>query len=373
MAFKIWLSPPHIGTDEVSYIEMALKANHLAYFGENTIEFNSSLRAYSQTKYAVLTNSGTSAIHLALKVLGVESGDHVICQSNSFVASANPILYLNAIPVFIDSEKDTWNMSPDLLDEALNTLKKKGIKPKAIISVDLYGMPCEYDGIRKIANNHEVPILEDSAEALGSSYKGIPCGNLGSIGVYSFNANKIITTSGGGALVTNSKDYCVRADYLANQAKADKAYLWHEELGYNYKFSNVLAGIGVAQLNRLDEYTRRRRHIFNVYQKKLCDLNPEVSFQKESSDSYSNRWLSCFTFTSFEQKESVKQALLNANIECRSLWFPLHKQPVFRQALSFNNGVSEDLFEKGLCLPSGSNLQANQLEEIISVISEQIK
>ena len=373
MAFKIWLSPPDIGSEELSNIKMALKANHLAYFGENTIQFSAALKAFSQTKYSVLTNSGTSSIHLALRVLGVGPGDYVICQSNSFVASANPILYLNAIPVFVDSENESWNMCPELLEEALLSLKKRGIKPKAIISVDLYGMPCEYDSIRKIAKNHEVPILEDSAEALGSSYKNTPCGNLGSIGIYSFNANKIITTSGGGALVTDNEDHSIKANYLANQAKGEKAYLWHEDLGYNYKFSNVLAGIGVAQFERLIDYAKRRRYIFNTYKKVLCDLRPEITYQRESSNSYSNRWLSCFTFDSFEEKEKVRLALLQSKIECRNLWLPLHKQPVFKQALSFINGTSEGLFEKGLCLPSGSNLKANELEEIISIISDQLK
>ena len=333
MAFKIWLSPPDICSEAETYMHKALAANHLAYFGANTTEFISALKEFTQAEHIVLTNSGTSAIHLALKVLGVGSGDYVICQSNSFVASANPILYLNAIPVFIDSEKDSWNMSPELLDEALKTLGKQGIKPKAIISVDLYGMPGDYNSLLKIAQDYEIPILEDSAEALGSYYNDVPCGTLGSIGVYSFNANKIVTTSGGGAIVTGDKGYAAQSTYLSNQAKANKDILWHEHLGYNYKFSNVLAGIGVAQMNRLEHFVNRRRHIFETYQKGLLEIDPNISIQKESLKAFSNRWLSCFAFDSHEQKEQIRTALINAKIECRNLWNPLHKQPVFKTGI----------------------------------------
>jgi dTDP-4-amino-4,6-dideoxygalactose transaminase len=372
MGFKIWLSPPHIKDTPLANLLKAFESNELSHFGENTINFKTVLENYLEYRHVSLVSSGTAAIHLALLSLGIKKGDYVLCQSNTFIASANPIVYLNAEPIFIDSERDTWNICPNLLEEALYDLAKKGIKPKAIVAVALYGMPYKHDSIKKIAKNFDIPIIEDSAEALGSTYKKRKCGTLGDISIFSFNTNKIITTSGGGALVSNNSKVIKKADYLANQAKTEAPFLWHEELGYNYKLSNLLAGIGLTQMQSLDEFIDKRRLIFDYYASSLKSINAKIGFQLESKNRFSNRWLSCFTFESYNLKERVRKRLINEGIECRNLWNPLHKQPIFQHYLNYLNGVSEDLFNRGLCLPSGSNLSDAELKEITELIKSEL-
>ena len=372
MKFRIWLSPPHLSGNELSYIGGALDSNHLSAFGSNTDTFKKALSNFIkvQKQQIALTNSGTSALHLALKTLGVGKGDYVICQSNSFIATSNCILYENAIPVFVDSEPHSWNMCPDLLEESLKDLHKKGIRPKALITTDLYGMPCDYDQIIRLANEHNLVVIEDSAEALGSTYKNNHCGTLTEAGVFSFNTNKIITTSGGGALISKVSHVLEKAYYLARQAKSSRPYYWHEELGYNYSFSNVLAGIGVAQMQQIESFVETRRQIFDFYKQRFCDTtNSQVDYQKEPHQARSNRWLSCFLFSSRDQKEKLIEALAQNGIECRNLWTPIHKQPLYANSLKYVNGVSEDLFNRGLCLPSGSNLSPTDLEEIADLVS----
>jgi dTDP-4-amino-4,6-dideoxygalactose transaminase len=376
MTFRIWLSPPHLLGTELPYIQEAIRTNHVSSFGPNIDGFKKVLSNYInvQKQQIALTNTGTSALHLALKTMGVSEGDYVICQSNSFIATANCILYLNAIPVFIDSEPHSWNMCPDLLEEALMDLQKKGIKPKALITVDLYGMPCDYERIIRLTDNYNIPIIEDSAEALGSTYKHMKCGTLTEAGVFSFNTNKIITTSGGGALISKHPNILDKANYLAQQAKSDKAYYWHEELGYNYSFSNILAGIGLAQMQQLDFFVEERRRVFDFYKQRFYDETPSfgVDYQKEWGAARSNRWLSCFLFNSTDTKEKVFEALRQKGIECRNLWTPIHKQPLYKGCHKYLNGVSEDLFTRGLCLPSGTHLTTFELEEIADLVTQQL-
>jgi len=372
MSFKIWLSPPHIKDSPLANIEKAIVSNELSYFGDNTNKFKLVLENYLQKSHVTFVNSGTSAIHLALSALEITDNDYVLCQSNTFVASANPILYLHAKPIFIDSETDSWNMCPVLLKEALHDLAEKGITPKALIAVSLYGMPYKHTEIKEIADNFGIPIIEDSAEALGSTYNGQKCGSLGELSIFSFNTNKIITTSGGGALISNNPKVLEKADYLANQAKSEAPYLWHETLGYNYKFSNLLAGIGLSQMANLSEFIEKRRFIFEYYKSTLEASHTKLGYQLESEGCFSNRWLSCFTFESHALKERVRTSLIAKGIECRNLWHPLHQQPLFQSNSHYVNGVSEDLFNRGLCLPSGSNLTEDNLKEICDLIKSEL-
>lgn len=369
MSYRIWLSPPEIGDLEIKHTNQALNNQHLAYFGTQTEAFSQKLKNRSKSQELLLTNSGTSALHLALLALGVNKGDIVICQTNSFVAAANSILYVGAQPVFIDSELDTWNMCPLMLESCLKDLASRNKHPKAIITVDLYGMPCQYKEILEIAKSYRVPLIEDSAEALGSVYNSEPCGSIGVMGIYSFNANKIVTTSSGGALLSNTPDLIEKASYFANQAKSNTPNYWHEDLGYNYKFSNVLAGIGNAQMDRLDHFLERKHAIFNYYLEQLESIMGEVTYQKTPKHSYSNRWLSTFVFKNEKLREVIRIELLSNDIECRPLWTPLHLQPLYKRCLSYLNGNSENLFKSGLCLPSGTQLLDPELEEITSIIS----
>lgn len=369
MNYRIWLSPPHLSGQEYDFIKDALASNWIAPTGPQIDAFEEELAACLNNEKSVLAlNSGTAAIHLGLIELGVQKNDLVICQSNSFIASANPITYLNACPVFVDSESDTWNMCPELLETAIKTCIKNHRKPKAIIAVHIYGMPYNHDAVDFISKKYEIPVLEDSAEALGSHYKQKPCGTLGKLSVLSFNGNKIITCSAGGALIVGDSNAYYRSKHLASQAKSDKDYLHHETVGFNYRMSNLLASIGRAQLTKLPDFVEKRRSNFAFYQQKLEPVIPKLSFQIESVSSFSNRWLSCFTFSTAEEKKKIMQILVQNGIECRQLWKPLHSQPVFKDCLAFENGISDQLFDKGLCLPSGSNLSRNDLEEIVDLI-----
>ena len=365
---KIWLSSPHMGENEQRYVKDAFDTNWVAPLGPNVNGFESSIEKYLDNEVHVAAlSSGTAAIHLGLVLLGVSAGDEVLCQSFTFSASANPICYLGAKPIFVDSEKDTWNISPELLKKAIEDRIKKGKKPKAIIAVHLYGMPYRVNEVKEIGEHYGIPVLEDSAEALGSTYAGVKCGSFGEIGILSFNGNKIITTSGGGALVTRNKEYKEKAVYLATQARDEAPHYQHSTVGYNYRMSNVLAGIGRGQMEVLDDRVAARRSNFEYYKQHLAHIK-EIEFLEEMPDMYSNRWLTCILTPTVQIRENIRFALNEVDIESRPLWKPMHLQPVFEKCESYVDGTSEDLFERGLCLPSGSNLQRADLDRVIEVI-----
>ena len=350
----------------------AFDTNWIAPLGPNVNGFENDIKDYlDENKQVAVLSSGTSAIHLALELLGVSHGDEVLCQSFTFSASANPIIYQGATPIFIDSETDTWNMCPELLEIAIKDRIEKNKKPKAIIAVHLYGMPYKADEIQQIADSFGIPIVEDSAEALGSSHKGKMCSTLGNIGILSFNGNKIITTSGGGALVAKSKELKERAVYLATQARDDAPHYQHSVVGYNYRMSNVVAGIGRGQMEVLQNRVAARRKNYEYYYNALKDCKG-IEFLNEPEGFYSNRWLSCVLTPSFEMREKIRLELEKFNIESRPLWKPMHMQPVFKRFPSFSDGTSEDLFQRGLCLPSGSNLTFDDLDRIIDIIKPQV-
>lgn len=367
---KIWLSSPHMGGAEQDYVNEAFETNWIAPLGPNVNAFEHAIRSQlGDNVHVAALSSGTAAIHLGLQLLGVGHGDEVLCQSFTFSASANPIMYLGATPVFVDSEVDTWNISPELLRKAIeNRILEKGL-PKAIIAVHLYGIPYKVDEIHAIAKEYGIPVLEDSAEALGSTYMDKPCGAFGDIGVLSFNGNKIITTSGGGALTAKSKTLTDKAIFLATQARDDAPHYQHSNIGYNYRMSNVLAGIGRGQMEVLQNRVDSRRSNFEYYQNELASLK-EIEFIDEAEGFYSNRWLSCVLTPSFEIREGIRLALLEENIESRPLWKPLHMQPIFSEYKTFVDGTSEDLFSRGLCLPSGSNLSSEDLKRVSDCIKK---
>ncbi|WP_033958611.1 aminotransferase class I/II-fold pyridoxal phosphate-dependent enzyme [Psychroserpens jangbogonensis] len=368
MESKIWLSSPHMGGNEQSYVNNAFETNWIAPLGPNVDGFESDLQRYLKDGSLVAAlSSGTAALHLALILLGIKQGDEVICQSKTFSASANPIVYQGATPIFVDSENETWNMCPEMLETAIQDRIKKGKKPKAIIPVHLYGMPYKANEIHNIASKYNIPVVEDSAEALGSTYKDKKCGTFGDLSILSFNGNKIITTSGGGALVTKDNALKEKAVFLATQARDNAVEYLHSSIGYNYRLSNVLAGIGRGQMEVLDQRVSSRRKNHETYKASLNHIQ-EISFLDEPEGLFSNRWLSCFLLPSEDIREGLRLNLLEANIESRPLWKPMHQQPVFQAYPSYINGVSDNLFKKGLCLPSGSNLTENELNRVISAI-----
>lgn len=337
-------------------------------------DFESAVSDLAGRKYGVALHSGTASIHLAVKVLGIQKGDIVLCQSFTYAATAFPICYEGAIPVFIDSEPDTWNMDPELLEKAIkdyNTNRSSGGGVKAIMLVDLYGMPANMNKIMEIAGRHEIPVIEDAAEALGSTFEGIACGTFGHISIFSFNSNKIVTSSGGGMLLTDLEEYAQKACYYATQAKDPGANLIHREIGHNYRMSHVNAAIGNSQFRSLQPRIRSRRSNHAQYEKLLGGI-PGISFLKEPEGAYSNRWLTTILIdpqkTGGITREDLRLALEADNIEARPLWKPMHLQPVFKDCKSYTNGVSESLFEQGLCLPSGSNLTEDDLNRIAAVI-----
>jgi len=359
-----------MGGKEQDFINSAFKENWIAPLGPNVNGFESDISNFlgEESKTAVLS-SGTAAIHLGLKLLKVQPGDEVICQSFTFSASANPINYLGAKPVFVDSERDTWNICPVQLEKAILDRLEKGKKPKAIIAVHLYGMPYRVKEIKEISEKYNIPVVEDSAEALGSSVNDIKCGTFGTIGVISFNGNKIITTSGGGALITKSQDVKDRAVFLATQARDNAVHYQHSEIGHNYRMSNVLAGIGRGQMEVLQDRVNSRRENYEIYKKELSHYG-EIEFKDDIPGYYSNQWLTAILVSSFVLREKIRLELLDENIESRPLWKPMHMQPVFKNCVKYINGVSEDLFTRGLCLPSGSNLTKEDLYRIINIIKK---
>ena len=370
---KIWLSSPHMGGSEQKYVNEAFETNWVAPLGPNVNEFERTIEHFvgSEVKVAALS-TGTAAIHLALEILGVGKGDEVLCQSFTFSASANPIMYLGAIPIFVDSEKDTWNICPVLLEKAILDGIERGMKPKAIIAVHLYGMPYKVKEIKELSLKYGIPIVEDSAEALGSAFQDEKCGSFGTIGVLSFNGNKIITTSGGGALVTKNLEFKNKAIFLATQARDDAPHYQHSHVGYNYRLSNVLAGIGRGQMEVLNDRVQSRRGNYDYYVEMLGDFS-NLTFLAEPEGYFSNRWLTCILTPSFEFREELRLALADEDIESRPLWKPMHMQPIFEGFKSFLNGTSEDLFDRGLCLPSGSNLSKYDLNRVIEIIKNHLK
>ncbi|MBE50182.1 MAG: pyridoxal phosphate-dependent aminotransferase [Flavobacteriales bacterium] len=366
---KIWLSSPHIGNKEFQYVTEAFDTNWIAPVGPHIEKFERQLSIRMQDNFVAALSSGTSAIHLALILLGVKENDEVICSSFTFAASANPIMYLGAKPIFIDSELDTWNMCPIQLEKAIKSRIDAGKKPKAIILVHLYGMPAKMPEIISISEKYEIPIIEDAAEALGSLYNKKPLGSLTKFGVLSFNGNKIITTSGGGALVSSEKFQIEEAKFLSTQARDEAPHYQHSKIGYNYRLSNVCAAIGLGQLEVLKERVEQRRLWYQKYKELLVDI-AEINFLEEPKDCFCNRWLTCITIDekSKVNREILRQELYKDNIESRPLWKPMHMQPIFSSFMAFGGDISESLFERGLCLPSGSNMLEDDFYRVVTKI-----
>jgi dTDP-4-amino-4,6-dideoxygalactose transaminase len=369
---RLYLSSPHMGGEEIKYINQAFETNWVSPAGPNIDAFENDLISYNDSSsYCAALSSGTAAIHLALIILGVEQGDEVLCSTFTFSGTCNPIVYQKATPVFIDSEKDTWNMDPVVLREAIVDRIKKGKKPKAIIPVHLYGMPAKMDQIISIAREFEIPIIEDAAEGIGSTYKKQKLGTFGDIGIFSFNGNKIITTSGGGALFSKNEAWVKKAKFLSTQARDPAPYYQHSHIGYNYRLSNICAGIGRGQMHVLDTRVQQRRNVFKCYESSLAPIEG-IAFQPELKESFSNRWLTCMLMSEeFDvTPESLRVGLEEQNIESRPLWKPMHLQPVFNKAPYYGSDVSERFFNTGLCLPSGSNMLRNDQDRVIEIVSE---
>jgi len=373
---RVFLSLPQLSGQEQKYIQKALNDNWITSGGPNVTDFENDLETYHGNEvFVAALNSGTSAIHLALILLKVKAGDEVICQSMTFSASANPILYQGATPVFVDSETETWNICPENLEIAIKSRIAKGKKPKAIIAVHLYGMPYKVDEVHAIAEKYAIPVIEDSAEALGSHYKGKKCGTFGMFGIFSFNGNKIITTSSGGALVANSKELKEKAIFYATQSRDEAIHYQHSEIGYNYRMSNVCAGIGRGQMEILNSNLKSKKQIHDFYVDLFTGINEITVFESTSSDYNSNYWLSTILIEPNQNinKDILLQAFEKANIESRPLWKPMHLQPLFFNYPYYGNKVSEDLFNKGLCLPSGTNLDDSEKTRIKDVINKLFK
>ncbi|AVI51806.1 pyridoxal phosphate-dependent aminotransferase [Pukyongia salina] len=371
---QIYLSSPHMGGTERDFVKEAFDTNWIAPLGPNVTGFESDLEQYlGSERHVAALSSGTAALHLALIMIGVREGDEVICQSMTFSASANPIVYQGATPVFVDSEPETWNMCPVQLEAAIKDRIEKGKKPKAIIVVHLYGMPYKVDEITAVATKYNIPVIEDSAEALGSKYKNRSCGTFGDLSILSFNGNKIITTSGGGALVTRTPAEKQKAVFLATQARDDAPHYQHSEIGYNYRLSNICAGIGRGQMQVLDEHIGLRRQMNQFYSDLFAQTEGVEVFSEPNSHYFSNHWLTCITVnsskTGFTAKE-IRLSLEKDNIESRPLWKPMHLQPVFKDSPYYGEKIAEELFLHGLCLPSGSNLKDADKQRIMSVLSQ---
>ena len=370
---KIWLSSPHMGGKEEVYVKEAFDTNWIAPLGPHVDGFENDLVAFTGTRAAAALSSGTAAIHLALILLDVKAGDEVLCQSFTFSASANPIVYQGAIPIFIDSERETWNMSPEHLRRAIVDRMTKGKKPKAIIPVHLYGMPANMEAIMAISTEFDIPVIEDAAEALGSIYQNKACGTFGHLGVLSFNGNKIITTSGGGALISANDEYINKARFYATQSRDAAPHYQHSHIGYNYRMSNVCAAIGRGQMEVLNQRVAKRRANYDFYTNAFNKLKG-ISFLQEPARSLSNRWLSTILVDDSlthkgVSRETIRLAMEKENIECRPLWKPMHLQPVFETYPFYGDGTAERLFEQGLCLPSGSNLSTEEITRVAGLLN----
>lgn len=375
---KIWLASPHMGGEEQKFIEEAFEQNWIAPLGPNVTNFEIELQNSLETnKEVAVLSSGTAALHLAMIMLGVKENDYVICQSLTFSASANPIVYQGAKPIFVDSEVNTWNLCPKAVEEAiLYCIEKKGKKPKAIVAVHLYGMPYQHEAIQNLSKTYDIPVIEDAAEALGSQYRQQACGTLGDLSILSFNGNKIITTSGGGALITPNKESKQKAIFLATQAKDDAPHYEHTQLGFNYRMSNICAGIGRGQLKILDQRVRQKRSIYHYYADALIDL-PGIQFPSTPQDCFNNHWLSTITvdptLSNNISREDIRLALEAENIESRPLWKPMHMQPFYKDALYFGGQIAENLFENGLCLPSDTKMKTEDLQRVVGIIKNLFK
>ncbi|RAV30977.1 aminotransferase class I/II-fold pyridoxal phosphate-dependent enzyme [Sinomicrobium soli] len=357
MSEKIWLSSPHMGGNEQKYVQQAFDTNWVAPLGPHVNGFEADIREYLGGKVEVAAvSAGTAALHLALILTGVKAGDEVICQSLTFSASANPIVYLGATPVFVDSEPDTWNLCPEVLEEAIKDRIAKGKKPKAIIAVHLYGMPYKVEEVHAVAGKYDIPVIEDAAEALGSTYKGQHCGTFGRMGILSFNGNKIITTSGGGALVCPDEEVKKKAVFLATQARDHAPHYQHSHIGYNYRMSNICAGIGRGQMEVLNDRVAQRRAMHDFYVNLFKGAGNITVFNEPGDDYCCNHWLTAILTDSYDAREKIRLSLESGNIESRPVWKPMHLQPVFGEAPYYGGSVAEDIFNRGLCLPSGSNL-----------------
>ena len=373
---QILLSTPHMGSSEIEFIEEAFRTNWIAPLGPNVDAFEREVAQLTGVAHAAALSSGTAAIHLALVLLGVGAGDRVFCSSLTFAASCNPIVYQNAEPVFIDAEPESWNMSPRALERALAEAKSEGWKPAAIIVVNLYGQSADMDPILDLCDRYDVPMIEDAAESMGATYKGRASGSFGKLSIFSFNGNKIITTSGGGMLLSNDEELIRRARFLSTQAREPALHYEHKEIGYNYRMSNILAGVGRGQLQVLQERVRARRQIFATYREGL-DL-PGVEWMPEPEWSYATHWLSACTIdptlAGLDSRTLLAQ-LGNEMIEARPVWKPMHRQPVFAHCRYFehaNESVSDRLFDTGICLPSGSNMQDDEVHRVVETIRKLI-
>ncbi|TGE07871.1 DegT/DnrJ/EryC1/StrS family aminotransferase [Hymenobacter fodinae] len=373
---RIFLSPPHLGRHELNYLHKAIEDNWVAPAGPNLDGFERDICEFTGAGHCVALTSGTAAIHLGLRLLGVGPGDEVLCPSFTFVATANPIVYLGAKPVFVDSEADTWNICPQRLREAIEDRIQQGRKPKALILVHLYGMPAKVQEVLEVTAEFEIPVLEDAAEALGSRYNGQPLGTFGAVGVFSFNGNKILTTSGGGALVTNNSEWAQKARFWATQAKDPAPYYQHSDIGYNYRLSNLLAGIGRGQMELLEDRVKKRREIHQWYKINLQTVPSLTISQTEPTGGRSNRWLTTVILDPIQTDTTPEQLRLHLeshNIESRPLWKPLHLQPLFAAAPMYGGSVCEELFTNGLCLPSGSALTEADLNRIAAATKAVIR
>lgn len=375
---RILLSLAHMGGTEIDYVNKAFETNWIVPLGPNVDEFEKRLSKFLRTDRPVVAlSAGTAAIHMGIIMAGVEAGDEVVCQSLTFSASANPIVYQGAKPVFVDSEMSTWNMDPAVLEEALEGRKKKtGRYPKAVIPVHLYGMPADMDSIRKVCDERGIVIVEDAAEALGSTYDGTYCGTLGLYGALSFNGNKIITTSGGGALVCPTDEAAARVKFLSTQAREPRPYYYHKNIGYNYRMSNVCAGIGCGQMEVIEAHLARRRYNRQRYAEGLADIAGLKVHDNPSEKYDSNFWLTTILLDSNQIKstpDEIRLALEAENIESRLIWRPMHMQPIFEDAPYYGGAVGEDIFNRGLCLPSSSSLSDTDLDRVIDVLHKVVK
>ena len=373
---RIFLSSPHMGGKELDFIHEAFKSNWIAPLGPNVDNFEKELASYCGIEHCAALSAGSAALHLALIILGIEQDDEVLCSTFTFSATVNAIAYQKAIPVFIDSEKDTWNMCPKTLETAILDRIEKGKKPKAIVLVHLYGMPSKMDEIMEVSRKYQIPVVEDAAEALGATYKGKKMGTFGEINIYSFNGNKIITTSGGGALVSRNEEHVKKARFLATQARDQAPHYQHSSIGYNYRMSNITAGIGRGQLLVLDQWIEKRRANNEWYKDFFNPYDFIHVFSEYHEDLKSNHWLSCITVGPNKKgitREHIRLGLESENIECRPLWKPMHQQPIFSEYPKYLNGVSDGLFEIGLCLPSGSNLSEEEKKRISTTLTHLLK
>ena len=365
MKQRLFLSPPHMSGKEQTYIAEAFESNYIAPIGPFVNRFEVAIKETTKAPYALATINGTAAIHLALRVLNIQEGDIVLASSFTFIGSVSPILYQNALPYFIDSDVNSWNLNPDLLLKAIKSAKKK---PKALILTHLYGQMADIEHIVSICKDHSIYLIEDAAESLGATSHGKQSGTFGDFGIYSFNGNKLLTTSGGGMLVSSNKAWIKRAHFLSTQAKDDAPYYEHTENGYNYRMSNILAAIGVAQMEVLEERVQQARHIFEWYRAELQEIE-EITFMPELSNTQGNRWLTTIIFSKSDYK-AVQKALEVENIESRPLWKPMHMQPLFKEALFIENGTAQKLFETGLCLPSGTQMTQKDVKKVSNIIKK---